>query len=213
MDRPRVLIKGAGDLASAVAHRLFAAGFFVAMTEIPTPLSVRRGVSFSEAVYDREKTVEGIMARLVSGADQIEKGWRDGVIAVLVDPQLAILDDVAFDGLVERRGGLYMARKGIAVLFEDKRHDVLSGFWREVLGLEGPQPGYRVITDRFAFHYHLGPDSVSVSQRLSFQAAGHRYDQQGRPSGRLYGAYLMTALSRREYLFVRRVWWPWPWIV
>ncbi|MFC2171598.1 selenium-dependent molybdenum cofactor biosynthesis protein YqeB [Acidobacteriota bacterium] len=101
MDRPRVLIKGAGDLASAVAHRLYAAGFLIAMTEIPAPLSVRRGVSFSEAVYDREKSVEGVLAQLVSGTDQIERSWRDGLIAVLVDPQLAILDDVAFDGLVE----------------------------------------------------------------------------------------------------------------
>ena len=38
---------------------------------------------------------------------------------------------------------------------------MLTPFWREVLGLEAAQPGYRIVTDRYAFHYHLGPEPVS----------------------------------------------------
>lgn len=45
-----VLIRGGGDLASGVALRLYKIGLRVVMTELPQPLSVRRLVSFSEAV-------------------------------------------------------------------------------------------------------------------------------------------------------------------
>ena len=45
-----VLIKGAGDLASGIALRLWHAGFTLVMTEIARPLAVRRTVSFSRVV-------------------------------------------------------------------------------------------------------------------------------------------------------------------
>ena len=45
-----VLIKGVGEIASGVAYRLFRSGLLVCMTEIPTPMAVRRTVSFAEAV-------------------------------------------------------------------------------------------------------------------------------------------------------------------
>ena len=56
----RVLIKGAGDLATGIACRLHRSGFQVAMTEIEQPTTVRRTVAFSTAVWDGEAAVEGI---------------------------------------------------------------------------------------------------------------------------------------------------------
>ncbi len=44
-----VLIRGAGEMASGVAHRLYRSHFRICMIEIPSPLAVRRGVSFCEA--------------------------------------------------------------------------------------------------------------------------------------------------------------------
>ena len=41
----KVLIRGAGDLASGTAHRLWQAGFDIVMLELPQPLVVRRSVS------------------------------------------------------------------------------------------------------------------------------------------------------------------------
>ena len=38
----KVLIRGAGEMASGVAHRLFKSGFKVCLTEISQPLAVRR---------------------------------------------------------------------------------------------------------------------------------------------------------------------------
>jgi xanthine dehydrogenase accessory factor len=60
-----ILLRGGGDLASGVALRLFRAGLNVAITELHQPLAVRRSVSFSEAIYEGETTVEGITAKAV----------------------------------------------------------------------------------------------------------------------------------------------------
>ena len=58
----KVLIKGAGDIASGIACRLFESGFQIIMTEIPEPTAIRRTVSFCEAVYEGSITLEGITA-------------------------------------------------------------------------------------------------------------------------------------------------------
>jgi hypothetical protein len=115
-----------------------------------------------------------------------------------------------YDGLIEQSGDLYMAQKGIAVLFEDRRHDVLIPFWREVLGLAAPQPGYRVTTGRNAFHYHLGPEPARVRLALPFEAVGYRYDHQARPVELLRGSNLAVTLGRREYVLLSRVPWSQP---
>lgn len=39
-----ILIRGAGEMASGVAWRLFQSHFRVLLTDIPQPLAVRRGV-------------------------------------------------------------------------------------------------------------------------------------------------------------------------
>jgi hypothetical protein len=132
--------------------------------------------------------------------------------AMLADA-VSVTPELLYDELVERRDGLYVAQKGIAVLFEDRRHETLSGFWQEVLGLAAPQPGYQVVTDRFALHYHLGPEPATVALSLPFVAYGYRYDDQGRPVERLYGSHLVVTLGRREYVFLQRDWWPQPGIV
>jgi len=86
----RVLIRGGGELASGVAHRLHSAHFSVLMTEVPEPQAVRRQVSFCESVYDETKTVEGVTARLVQGLEEIQAAWSRGEIALMVDPEARI---------------------------------------------------------------------------------------------------------------------------
>ena len=81
-----VLIRGAGEMASGVAHRLHQSHFKICMIEILHPLAVRRGVSFSEAIYEGEKEVEGIRARLIFKPEEIERIWKKGDIPILIDP-------------------------------------------------------------------------------------------------------------------------------
>jgi xanthine dehydrogenase accessory factor len=83
-----VLIKGAGDLASGIAYRLHRSGFPLVMTELPAPTMVRRAVSFGQAVYDGEMTIEGVTARRVAGpGEALAVARRGEVIPVLVDPE------------------------------------------------------------------------------------------------------------------------------
>jgi xanthine dehydrogenase accessory factor len=83
-----VLIKGAGDLASGVAYRLHRSGFPIVMTELAAPTMVRRAVSFGQAVYDGETTVEDVTARRVESPGKALVLARQGkVIPVLVDAE------------------------------------------------------------------------------------------------------------------------------
>lgn len=77
-----ILVRGAGDIATGTLLRLKRCGFSVAALEVPAPSAIRRTVSFSEAVYDGETTVEGITARLVSALPEEPTDW----IPVLIDP-------------------------------------------------------------------------------------------------------------------------------
>lgn len=42
-----VLIRGAGDIATGIALRLYRAGIQVVMTDLPLPTAIRRTVCFS----------------------------------------------------------------------------------------------------------------------------------------------------------------------
>lgn len=81
-----VVIKGAGDVASGIAHRLWRSGFAVAMTELPRPTAIRRTVSFAEAVYEGAAAVEGVEARRALAADAAAV-LAAGQIPVVVDPR------------------------------------------------------------------------------------------------------------------------------
>jgi xanthine dehydrogenase accessory factor len=87
-----VLIRGGGEVASAIAHRLTLSGFHVCLTEIPFPLAIHRGTTFCEAVFDGEKTVEGLTAILVDSYTQIQSIWRRGQLPLVVDPEAGIKD-------------------------------------------------------------------------------------------------------------------------
>lgn len=85
-----ILIKGAGDLASGVALRLFRSGFPIVMTEIPHPMMVRRTVSFGEAVNQGQMQVEGVTATcahdLAEVTTLLADHSRQRSIPILVDP-------------------------------------------------------------------------------------------------------------------------------
>jgi xanthine dehydrogenase accessory factor len=90
-----IAVKGAGEIGSAVAWRLFKSNFRkIVMLETDYPLAVRREVSFCEAVHDGQKQVEGITALLAADADEVKKCWAGNNIAVVVDPGWRILEAI-----------------------------------------------------------------------------------------------------------------------
>ncbi|MBT8359264.1 MAG: molybdenum hydroxylase, partial [Deltaproteobacteria bacterium] len=83
-----IAVKGAGEMASGVAWRLFQANFKkIFMMEIQNPLAVRRQVSFSEAIHDEKIIVEGVEAIKTSQPDEIHSAWDNNCIPVTVDPK------------------------------------------------------------------------------------------------------------------------------
>jgi xanthine dehydrogenase accessory factor len=57
-DRARVLVRGAGDVGSAVAVVLYRAGYAVALHDEPTTSTPRRGMAFADAVFDGWATLD-----------------------------------------------------------------------------------------------------------------------------------------------------------
>ena len=93
---PLVVIKGAGEMASGVAHRLHRAGIArICMIEVAAPTSVRRSVSFSEAVYLGKACVEGVTGELAHDVDSVSEITSRRNVAVLVDPEWRSIDSLA----------------------------------------------------------------------------------------------------------------------
>lgn len=80
-----IVVRGAGDLSTAIIHRLNRCGFKVLALEIDKPLAIRRKVAFSEAVYNGEITVEGVVCNLCKTIDEIENTVNKGKVALVVD--------------------------------------------------------------------------------------------------------------------------------
>jgi xanthine dehydrogenase accessory factor len=85
-----ILVRGGGDLASGVVFRLARAGFRVVISELAQPLAVRRSVSFAEAVYQGEITIEGVRGSLVEGIDAVKTTLAVGDVPVIIDPEAEI---------------------------------------------------------------------------------------------------------------------------
>lgn len=96
-----VLMRGAGDLASGIALRLWHCGMQVVMTEIERPTTIRRTVAFSDAVWRGEATVEDVTARRAANAEEAWALLSKGVVPVLVDPEAACRRVLKPDALVD----------------------------------------------------------------------------------------------------------------
>jgi len=110
-----ILIRGAGEIATGVAHRLGSCRFKVCMTEVSNPQAVRREVAFSEAIFDREKDVEGIMAKRVESPDHISEIWREGKIPILIDPEAKVKNFLKPDVLIDAT----LAKKNLGTKITD----------------------------------------------------------------------------------------------
>ena len=81
-----IIVRGGGDMATAVIHRLWRAGFQVLALETDKPSAIRRQVAVSEAVYDGKAVVEGMTAVRIPDPGACEDVWNEGNVPLLVDP-------------------------------------------------------------------------------------------------------------------------------
>ena len=83
-----ILVRGGGDLATGVIHKLHQSGYQVLILECDRPSAIRRHVAFCEAVYDGTAEVEGVVCRRITENDirtQCRKCWAQGEIPLLTD--------------------------------------------------------------------------------------------------------------------------------
>ena len=81
-----IWVRGAGDIATGIAFRLFQSGFSVVMSDLVQPTSIRRTICFSEAIINGETTVETVIARYANNAEEASGILTRGEIAVIADP-------------------------------------------------------------------------------------------------------------------------------
>ena len=103
----KILIRGAGDLATGIAAELWERGHQILMTDVAIPLTVRREVAFSRAVYEEHAVVEGIEAVLADNFEEAETIMATRKIAVMVDEKAEVrkeyLPDVLVDGIMAKK--------------------------------------------------------------------------------------------------------------
>ncbi len=64
MARQLVLVRGTGDVGSTVAHLLFRNGYRVVLHDVPRPAHTRRGMAFTDALFERKAELAGVLAKI-----------------------------------------------------------------------------------------------------------------------------------------------------
>ena len=100
-NRPWVLVRGAGDLATGVIVRLHRCGFRVAVTECADPSAIRRRAALCEAVWNGQATVEGVTCRRVTDLDEAMRVSQAGEVPLLVDERADCIADMCPSAVVD----------------------------------------------------------------------------------------------------------------
>lgn len=106
-DIPVAIVKGAGDLGTGVAYRLWKCGFRVLCTDLDKPMVIRRSVAFASALYDGRITVEGVQCERVFYADEAVYLWQRNTLPVVADPQGRMIEalqpEIIVDAILAKR--------------------------------------------------------------------------------------------------------------
>jgi len=99
-----VLVRGVGDVGSAVAAVLFRAGYAVALHDEPAPAAPRRGMAFADAVFDGAAVLDGLTALRVDTAAELHGALAAReVVPVTVVPFSQALDAADWSAVVDAR--------------------------------------------------------------------------------------------------------------
>jgi len=103
-----VVVRGSGDVGSAVAHRLFLSGHPVAIHDVPLPAAPRRGMAFIDAIFDGECELEGVTARRVDELADLPQALADREVVTVTTHEIgavvaALKPDVLVDARMRKR--------------------------------------------------------------------------------------------------------------
>lgn len=89
-----VIVRGAGDIASGTIHRLYMSGFKVLALECENPSSIRRYVSFSEAIYDGSAVIENVECVRAYNIKEAVNLINNGKLCVIADPKGKAIEEL-----------------------------------------------------------------------------------------------------------------------
>lgn len=134
------IVRGAGDLATGVIHRLYKSGFKILVLEIENPSAIRRTVSLCECIYSDEQVVENIKAKKVKTYEEIKRCWIDREIPIVIDPNGEWIEklkpDIVVDSIIAKKnlgtnrsmapltiglGPGFIAKKDVDIVIETMR--------------------------------------------------------------------------------------------
>jgi len=98
-----ILVRGVGDVGSAVAHTLYLAGHAVAIHDDPEPTTSRRGMAFTDAVFDGEATLAGVVARRVGSLDDLSNALASRAFLPVTTIPIASVVTLPWTVLVDAR--------------------------------------------------------------------------------------------------------------
>nr|WP_302595450.1 selenium-dependent molybdenum cofactor biosynthesis protein YqeB [uncultured Cellulosilyticum sp.] len=89
-----IIVRGGGDLATGVIHKLVRSGFKVIVLETKLPTAIRRSVSFCEAVYNGQAEVEGICCVKVNHYEEALDVLKKGHVPLLIDAEGSCIAEI-----------------------------------------------------------------------------------------------------------------------
>jgi len=99
MRPPLVVIRGAGELGTGVAHALVQAGARVLLLDRPLPRALRLTVAFAYAAVQERTTVEGVEAVHCRSEQEVVAAWAAGSVPLWTraERELALAPEVLVD--------------------------------------------------------------------------------------------------------------------
>ena len=144
---PVAIVRGVGDVGSAVAWKLFHAGFSVILHENRQPRTIRRRMAFCDALWEGETTLKGVQALRIEQLDDVLSfAASQKAVALYAGPFDALVSRIKPDLIVDGRIHKFSAPEkirgraaltvGIGPMFEAHRHVdvVVESCWGDDIG-------------------------------------------------------------------------------
>lgn len=199
-----IVVRGGGDLATGVVHRLWSAGLRVLVLETAHPAAIRRQVSLCEAVYEGETAVEGMRGIRVETLADADAVWAQNAVPILIDPTGACLPQarpaVLVDAIIAKKnlgttremapltialGPGFTAGQDVDVVVETKRGHKLGRIIRE--GAATPNTGVPGVIGGYAAERVLHSPAQGIFRDLhaigDFVEAGEAIAKVETPAG------------------------------
>jgi xanthine dehydrogenase accessory factor len=129
--RAPVLVRGVGDVGSAVAAVLFRAGYRVALHDQPTPATPRRGKAFTDAVFDGVAVLDGLIARRIENPTDLRRVLIVGApLPVAVWPFAEMLRAADWSAVIDarmRKRAVPEGQRGLAPLTNGLGPNFIAG--------------------------------------------------------------------------------------